>query len=129
MRGIRAMPVLAVADVGAALRFYRDKLGFTVNGAWPDAADPNFAIMGLGTITVALDGEAAPWEPRGGWTAYLYVDDVDAYYAALVERGVEIARVPEDMFYGCRDMDVRDPDGNLLGFGQDLSPGPEGPGL
>ncbi len=127
--GHRAMPVLAVADVAASVAFYRDKLGFSVGGMWPDAENPGFAIVGMGTIIIALDRDPEAGAQRHGWCAYLYIDDVDAYHAELAARGVEIARMPEDAFYGCRDMDVRDPDGNLLAFGQDLQPGPEGPGL
>jgi len=123
------MPVLPVGDVARAVAFYRDRLGFAVGGVWPAEGEPGFAIVAFGTITVALDKTAPMASRREGWSAYLYVEDVDALHRRLVEAGVEIERAPEDAFYGCRDMDLRDPDGNLLAFGQDLQPGPEGPGL
>jgi len=44
-------------------------------------------------------------------------------------KGVEIVRGPEDMPYGLRDFDVRDPDGRLLAVGHDLDPGAVEPGL
>lgn len=128
--GLRAMPVLGVADVAASAAFYRDKLGFEIGGLWgPEDGPPGFGIVGLGRITIALDsaGGASP-RPKG-WSAYLYIAAVDAYCAALRERGVEIVRPPEDAFYGCRDFDIRDLDGHLLAFGQDLNPSPDGPGL
>jgi uncharacterized glyoxalase superfamily protein PhnB len=39
----------------------------------------------------------------------------------LTSRGVAIDRAIEGQFYGCRDFDVRDPDGHLIGIGQELS--------
>lgn len=131
MTGLRSMPVLSVADVRRAAEFYRDSLGFGIAGMWPgDPAEPaNFAIVELGRVTIALDVRGGGAAPRQAWVAYIYVEDVDGYHRALLERGVTVERPPEDAFYGCRDMDVRDADGNLLGFGQDLNPGPKGPGL
>lgn len=130
MTGLRAMPVLPVRDVADAAAFYRDRLGFEVNGIWPDAAGetPNFAIVGLGAVTVALqwNAEAAP-SPH--WAAYLYVDDVDAYHEGLVARGVAVLSPPSETFYGIREMEVADLDGHRLAFGQDCAPGPLGPGL
>jgi len=131
--GIRAMPVLGVADMPRALAFYREALGFELAGAWPSMEQsggaPGFAILSLGTITVALDAHNEPPKPRTAMAAYLYLDDIDGYHRALTERGVAVERCPEDAPYGCRDMDLRDPDGHLLCFGQDLNPGPNGPGL
>ena len=63
------------------------------------------------------------------WAADVYVDDVDALHREFSRAGVDIVRGPEDMEYGCRDFDVRDPDGHLIAFGQDTQPSPEGPGL
>ncbi|MEM8791227.1 MAG: VOC family protein [Pseudomonadota bacterium] len=123
------MAVLPSSSVAASVAFFRDQLGFEVGGEWPDPEDPDFAILQLGAVTIAIDGHGGGVGARSGWAAYIYVSDIDAYHAQLVERGVEVERPPEDAFYGCRDMDLRDPDGNLLGFGQDLNPGPDGPGL
>ena len=127
--GHRAMPVLAVTDVAASVAFYRDKLGFEVGGIWPSEEEPCFAIVGLGRITIALDLDKTTRPPRGGWAAYLYIDGVDAYHQALVERGVEIVQAPHDTFYGLREISIRDIDGHMLAFGQDLQPGEQGPGL
>jgi len=38
--------------------------------------------------------------------------------AELAARGVQFDREPEDQPYGCRDFDIRDPDGHLIGIGQ-----------
>ncbi|MEM7237453.1 MAG: VOC family protein [Pseudomonadota bacterium] len=128
MTGLRSMAVLPSADVARAVVFYRDRLGFTVGGLWPDDGSPDFAIVRLGDVTVGLDGHGGS-NDRTGWSVYIYLDDVDAFHEALMARDVAIQRPPEDAFYGCRDMDILDPDGNLLAFGQDLEPGARGAGL
>ena len=118
----RSMPVLEVRDVNQSLTFYCDKLGFRSLGTWGDG--PDFAIVGRGKVTIALDRSpderAIPANQY--WTAYIYVDDADALCEEFRGWSVEIARDPEDMFYGSRDFDVRDPDGHLLAFGHDLNP-------
>lgn len=128
--GRRSMPVLGVKDVAASIAFYRDKLGFFEGGQWgPEGGPPGFAIVGLDTITIAFDRDPDAKARAHGWIAYLYVDNVDAYHAELVARGVEILQAPHETFYGIREITVRDPDGHQLAFGQDLTPGPKGPGL
>ena len=54
------------------------------------------------------------------WSAYLYVDDVDTHHEAVKATGVEIVYPLEDQFYGCRDYTIRDPDGHLIAFGQEI---------
>ena len=126
---IRAAPVLEVADVARSEAFYRDKLGFVSHGVWGDP--PGFCIVQRGRVTVMLDrsGRDGPLPLNQYWAAYVYVDDADALHAEFAAAGVEIVRGPEDMYYGCRDFDVRDPDGHLIAFGQDLEPNGPGPGL
>ncbi len=125
----RSMPVLEVTDVVKSAAFYRDMLGFTPGHFWGDP--PCFNIVGRNTVTIALDqSRETGREPRNQyWAAYIYVDDVDALAEELRAKGVEIVRGPEDQEYGCREIDVKDPDGHIIGFGQDLRPSEEGPGL
>ena len=126
---IRSAAVLQVRDVVASAAFYREKLGFDSASMWGEP--PCFCIVGRGTVTLFLDQGRAEDDPPVNqyWAAYVYVDDVDAYLAELQSRDVEILRGPEDMEHGCREIDVRDPDGHIIAFGQDLTPGPDGPGL
>jgi uncharacterized glyoxalase superfamily protein PhnB len=44
----------------------------------------------------------------------LYVDDADAAYATTLAAGAESIAAPEDLPWGERVAQVRDPDGNLL---------------
>lgn len=126
---IRCMPVLQVADVERSEAFYCDKLGFHSHGTWGDG--PDFAIVQCGRVTIALDKSEGdgPIPTNQYWAAYIYVEDADALCAQMRGAGADIVRDPEDAPYGCRDFDVRDPDGHRLAFGHDLEPGAAGPGL
>ncbi len=81
-------------------------------------------------MTLFLDQSCDGAIPKNQcWAAYIYVDAVDTRHAEFSDKRVDIARGIEEMPYGCRDFDVRDPDGHLIAFGQDIQPGPQGPGL
>lgn len=117
----KSMTVLEVADVERSAAFYRDKLGFTYNRIWGEP--PAFCMVHRGGVSIALDqtretGRVLPLNQY--WAVYVYVADADAMHDEFRGRGVEIARGPEDMPYGCRDFDIRDPDGHLICFGTDL---------
>lgn len=128
-RMIRTAAVLQVRDVVESEAFYREKLGFTTAGFWGDP--PCFCIVGRDTVTIFLDQSRKddPLPVNQYWAAYIYVEDVDALHDEVRAKGVDIVRAPTDTEYGCRELDVRDPDGHTIGFGQDLQPSPDGPGL
>lgn len=127
MRGLRSMPVLTCADVRSVSEFFTGGLGFSLAGAWEEKGETSFAIVVLDAVTVALQrGEA---RPQQGWSAYLYVSDVDTFAASIAGRGVNLARGPEDAFYGCREIEVETPEGHLLCLATDLQPSESGPGL
>lgn len=129
MQGVRSMPVLAAGDLAASVGFFTNKLGFELAGNWSnDDGTPSFAIVQLGNITVGL--AASEREGSGGdWSAYFYVEDIDAFTDQILGRGVKILRGPEDSFYHCREVEIADPHGNRMCFSQDLKPGKDGPGL
>ena len=126
---IRCMPVLQVADVERSERFYCEKLGFRSHGSWGEG--PDFCIVQRGRVTLALDQsqDGGDIPTNQYWAAYVYVEDADALCREVAGKGVDIVRGPEDMPYGLRDFDIRDPDGHILAFGHDLAPGQLEPGL
>src|SRR5207244_2510236 len=98
-----------VADVEQSAAHYRDVLGFSVGGVWTDVP---YAIVRRGGVEIHLcRGDGAELNKRGG--VYVFVDDADAVYADLVERGAKPIGQPENQFYGRRDFGVRDLDGYL----------------
>jgi catechol 2,3-dioxygenase-like lactoylglutathione lyase family enzyme len=117
-RFVQIAPVLEVKDVKASEAFYREKLGFRPGSFAGDP--PCFCIVRRDDISILLDQSRAPRPAplNQYWAAYLYVDDVDAFAAELAARGVAIIRGPVDQPYGCREIDIRDPDGHIVGIGQ-----------
>lgn len=98
---------IIVKDVAEATAFYRDTLGFTLEGAVPTMAQ--FETEGgaiLGIQVSDLPGEQ-PFE-----VAFI-VEDVDATYAAWKARGVEMLEEPNDRPFG-RTFLIRAPQGHML---------------
>ena len=128
-QGQRSMPILQSTDVDASIDFYTVGLGFSLAGVWKnDDGGTDFAIVQLDSITLGLQ-RADDVQASENWAAYLYVADIAAYRDQIQANAVRLSRDLESKFYGCQDLDVRDPDGNILCFGQDISPGTNGPGL
>jgi predicted enzyme related to lactoylglutathione lyase len=118
-------PVLLVADLQRAVDYYRDRLGFecTTYGE-----PPNFATAGRddATILLALAEDAERLVPHWQivdkmWNAYIRVDDVDAIYAEVQERGAGIDYTIYDAPHGFREFGVQDPDGHDIAFGQRIA--------
>jgi uncharacterized glyoxalase superfamily protein PhnB len=119
-------PYFLVADVTKAAEFYRDRLGFRIIGYFFEEP-PVFAMVGRDEQTIMLslmeDGR------RGGSNrvfkseaidAYLWTDDVDGLYRAFQAAGADIAMPPTLRIYGMKELEVRDLDGYILCFGEDV---------
>jgi hypothetical protein len=64
--------------------------------------------------------------PNGtAWDMHLRIADLAAEETALRAAGVAITRGPEPTEYGMIELEVRDPDGHRVCFGQDLEGRPE----
>jgi catechol 2,3-dioxygenase-like lactoylglutathione lyase family enzyme len=123
------MTILSSTNVDASIDFYEGGLGFSCAGKWTnDDGSTSFAIVKLDQITLGLQ-RADQVSAGTAWAAYLYVADIAAYRDQIQANAVRLHRDLETRFYGCQDLDVQDPDGNILCFGQDMSPGHAGPGL
>ena len=123
-------PYFVVDDVVAAANFYRDTLGFTYDQIWGEP--PAFTIVGRAGAYIMLRSVGSPEFVRPNqcpphpddwvWDAYVWVDDVDALFAEFTGKGVTVVRDICDQEYGCRDFDIRDPNGYRICFGQVLRP-------
>ncbi len=112
---------IEVNQVVASEAFYREKLGFNAGVFYGEP--PTFCIVWRDNVTIFLDQRRSlhPIPLNQYWALYIYVDDVEAMYAEVQSRGVAIDRAIESQDYGCRDFDIRDPDGHLIGIGQNLN--------
>jgi catechol 2,3-dioxygenase-like lactoylglutathione lyase family enzyme len=108
-------PGLAVADIGKAVEFYTEKLGFKLIFTWGEP--PTFAGVNLGGKQIFL--QTGTPDPKGCFV-YFLVDDADALHEFHRVNGVEVAEPPGDRAYGIRDYSVRDLDGYYLTFGHNI---------
>lgn len=114
---LSGIPVLRSGDYPRAKAFWTEKLGFSVVEEGGEPA--GFGIFRQGKATVFIEAwHGADPEPSPGWRAYFHCADVDDLLADLRDKGVDV-NGPEDTSYGMREISLRDPDGNLLCFGQD----------
>jgi uncharacterized glyoxalase superfamily protein PhnB len=109
---VQCAPVLHVPDVARTAAFYRDVLGFT----W-DFGDETYAVVWRDNSAIHfVTAEATPL----GIHLFQWVNDVDAYYQEIVDRGATVARGPADQPYGLREFSVRDVNGVVIVFGQEI---------
>ena len=106
-----ATPILRVGELEASLRYYVARLAFTVAWSTPHI----LAGISRGDSWLMLaEGDQGH---AGGW-AWIGVDDVTALHDELHARGAHI-RLPPTPFPWALEMQVLDPDGNVLRFGSE----------
>lgn len=119
-------PLLAVFDMPASIRFYRDVLGFEVvtTSAGGRGDDVGWALLRRGGAELMLNvahGEGrrppAPDPARvaahGDTALFFGAPDLEAAYAHLRAHGVD-AEEPFVQGYGMKQLYLRDPDGYTL---------------
>lgn len=111
-------PILHAGDLQRSLRFYRDELGFTLEYRWPVKGDPEYLYLeressglGIGRPDKSAHGLPVRAGPPATFTLCVYVSDLDALYARLLEHGVAGRAAPADKPWGERIAFVGDPDG------------------
>lgn len=109
---------LEVADLERSIAFYRDGLRFGYEGC--DEGQALLARFGAGDLHVVLVESTAHRDSRGaGISLSVEVSGVDAYYDALVARGLTPTRPLDDA--ESRRFTIRDPDGYRWAFIQSLA--------
>ncbi|NCT71367.1 MAG: VOC family protein [Xanthomonadaceae bacterium] len=107
---------ITVADVDAALAFYRDALGLT----FLFQPAPTLAFLQAGDVRLMLTTPQGAGAVGANSILYFTVHDIVATQAALVARGATEERPPQlaarmpdhELWTGF----LRDPDGNLVGL-------------
>ena len=119
-------PFFIVKNVPAALRFYRDRLGFDITFQGPSEDDIFFGIVQRGAAMIILKDIGVDPVPNytrdikkgiARWDAYLHVPDPDALEAEFSLRGVEFFEPLRNDGDGLRGFEVKDADGYILFFG------------
>lgn len=117
------VPLLYVSDVQRALSFYAGQLGFEVlqvSGEPPFYAEVRRggASLGLRLVHEAVIEPAARAREGMLWQASVRVGDAKALYLEFLAAGAEIEAALQRDAFGPLYFAVRDPDGNVIGFGE-----------
>jgi uncharacterized glyoxalase superfamily protein PhnB len=113
-----AAPQLLVGDLGKALAFYGERLGFRTDFVYEGfyaAVSRDGATLHL-KCAPRLEGERAHRRANEHLDAYLDVAGVRELYEELVGRGAPITRALESRPWGRLEFSVEDPDGHILCF-------------
>jgi catechol 2,3-dioxygenase-like lactoylglutathione lyase family enzyme len=112
------MRILPVANLSRTIAFYRDVLGFEIH----EAKGSVEAVMGPACIRFGKEGYApTDWNtPRPPGSAILFLEssDVDALHATVRAHGGKPTEIERVNWIKMRMFEIRDPDGNVLWFGQ-----------
>jgi uncharacterized glyoxalase superfamily protein PhnB len=121
----RSAPVLLVKDVIQAAAYWGEKLGFSEQDM--HGHPPHFCMATRDGLTVMLAKVGAGVEIRPHWTvveklwsAYFWVDDAEALYKEMIERGASIDWTLYTTPYGVKEFGIQDLDGHDIAFGQIL---------
>lgn len=109
----RVHPGLTVNNIHEAVAYYTKQLGFTLGFLWGEPTA--MAGINLGNVSIHLFlGEAALQQGN----VYFVVENVDDLYEYHRSNHVDLLSSPANKPYELRDYHVKDPYGNILGFGQ-----------
>ena len=119
-------PLLQVFDMPAAVRFYRDMLGFEVSQRSGEGDDVDWMLLENGPIQLMLntayEKEFRPESPdplrirsHADLTLYFGCPEIDNAYAHLQLNGISVDP-PATTGYGWYAIDFNDPDGYHICF-------------
>jgi len=122
------MPVLQVGDTRAPVAFHA-RAGFGCGWRWRETDERVcFAIVQRGDVTPGPQSLRGLLRLNAHGAAFIHVDDLPALHTEFTAAGLAPTEIGHPDHCGCDDVDMRDPDGHLLAFGQSHDPTP-GPGL
>lgn len=117
-------PHFLVEDVVRAAEYYRDRLGFEIGPYFQDP--PVFVIVQRDGVAIQLSrmeggrgGSNRKWKNEA-IDAYVWVADVERLHRDLMAKQAAILEGPLLKEYGMKEMDVRDADGYVIRFGEDI---------
>ncbi|MBL0897642.1 MAG: glyoxalase/bleomycin resistance/extradiol dioxygenase family protein [Reyranella sp.] len=116
-------PYLSVQGAAKASDFYVEALGAREVMRMPPDDKGRYMHIHLvingGSLMLAdvFPEHGHPWEKPAGMTLHLAVADVDAAFDKAIKAGAEVVLPPQDMFWGDRYGQFRDPFGVLWSMG------------
>jgi len=112
-----ATAVLRVQDYARARDFYKSALGFDVIDEGGDPAQ--FGIFRREKAQLFINAWDGPDMPFEGWRAYIHVENIAGLKQFLETAEIAIKAGPTVQPYGMEEIEIADPDGNVICFGAD----------
>jgi len=108
-------PIFPVKSVVETANFYKEKLGFNINGIWEN---PSYGVVSRGDVIIEF-GEGRK-EYAGSGICIVRVENADAVYNEWKLKKVEFVGDFAERYYGSKDFRVKDNNGNMLIVGHAL---------
>ncbi|HEY5799493.1 MAG TPA: VOC family protein [Burkholderiaceae bacterium] len=113
--------VIAVHDLEASARYYKDVLGFEVH----EMGDPGWRFYAKDSCSIMAGACPDAIAPRDlgdhSYFAYLEVEDVVGYHLELTARGAELCKPLQREPWGMQEFGVRTIDGHRIMFGEPIA--------
>ncbi|MGH7604029.1 MAG: VOC family protein [Gemmatimonadaceae bacterium] len=119
-------PVLIVDAVEPCIKFWVDRLGFSVTNEVPGTDGKLiFASVQLGPVEIMYQTRASVVDEQPGAAKdlmghsvalFITVEDLDRVEKSLA--GAPVVKARHETFYGSTEIYVREPGGNTVGFAQ-----------
>jgi uncharacterized glyoxalase superfamily protein PhnB len=112
-------PQIVVEDVVATAEYYRDVLGFEINGFWADP--PVYAIVSRGGVEIHFgksekNGSSNSVVRSGSFDLYVWVDDIEGLHEELMSASANVVEGPVKRVYESTEVVVKDLNGYVLVF-------------
>ena len=123
------VPMMICKDVQATIKFYQDILGFEVSERMDDVGTSGWASLERGTVRLMLASPSyipAPKPVQGQLSEvlfYFYTEDVVELREHIVQQGYPVGDFAV-RFYQMKEIELTDPEGHVLIFGQDTDEPP-----
>jgi predicted enzyme related to lactoylglutathione lyase len=119
-RVIDSRCVVAVQDLKASTRFYKDVLGFKLDPVdakgWSFMSKDSFKLM----LGECADEVAASETGNHSWFVRLTLEGLDDYHREIAAKGAEVISAPADKKWGLREFVIRTPDGHRIMFSEPI---------
>ncbi|MXW53988.1 MAG: hypothetical protein F4X44_13505 [Gammaproteobacteria bacterium] len=123
------VPMMICKDVQATIEFYREILGFEVRDRMDNVGTSGWASLERGPVRLMLASPSyipAPKPMQGQLSEvlfYFYTDDVVGLRDHIVQRDYPVGDFAV-RFYQMKEIELTDPEGHVLIFGQDTDEPP-----
>jgi hypothetical protein len=120
---IRSAPYFPVPDVASIGAYYQEVLGFSCE--YSAGEPPEFAVYSRGGSAIMFRRVPDPalicpnGRQGGTWDVFCWVTDAQALHDEFVLNQAVVVYPPVIQPYGMKEFAVRDPNGYVLGFGQE----------